>query len=69
MRCGLAAEKFVGLRFKNHGNAVQLACLGFAGKALQDVAMPCVHAVKVADGYRAGRKRRGELLSKPDVHS
>ena len=66
---GLAAEKFVGLGLKNHGDAVQPARLGFAGKALQNVAMPCVHAVKIANGYRAGQQRRGELLSKPDVHS
>ena len=66
---GLAAKKFVGLGLKNHGDAVQPARLGFAGKALQNVAMPCVHAVKIANGYRAGQQRRGELLSKPNVHS
>ena len=66
---GLTAKKFVRLRFKNNGDAVQLACLGFAGEALQNVAMPCVHAVKIANGYRAGQQRRGELLSKPNVNS
>lgn len=66
---GLAAKKFVGLGFKNNGDAVQPARLGFAGKALQNVAVSRVHAVKIADGYGAGRQRRGKLLSKPDVHS
>ena len=60
---GLAAKKFVGLRFKNNGNAVQLVRLGFAGKALQNVAVSRVHAVKIADGYGTGRQRRGKLLS------
>ena len=47
---GGTAEKFRRLRLENHGDGGKVAILCLNMQALQDMAVPCVDAVEIADG-------------------
>ena len=64
-----AGEKFERLRLENNGDAAQLAAAGFVAQAFENVKVAEMHAVEVADGYRAALQGGRKLAAEPDFHS